>query len=537
MTEVTAAGATRYAGARINRVEDFRLLTGQGTYADDVVLPGMLHAAFLRSPYPRAAIRGIDTSAALALPGVRFVFTAADLNRDVKEQWHTSVGPDSPETPRPPLAEGQVRFVGDPVALVVADNRYLAEDGADLVDVDYEPLPAAPDYRTAEASDALVHESHGSNVIGAMGGLPASALEDDFAAAAHVTSASISQQAYVPVPMEGRGLVVDHASTGDITIYSATQAPHEVRMFCARLLGVPEHRIRVIMRDTGGAFGQKVMVQRDEMVIMLAARKVGAPLKWIEDRRENLLAAGQSRHEHCDAKVAFDADGIIQCVQIDFVADCGAYPTPWPMGTTAVVGVLFPGPYRVPKASFTAKAMYSNRPGRSAYRGPWQFESLAREVLLDIAAREMGMDPAEVRRRNLLRADEMPYTSANGMPYDRITPLECFEAALVALDYDAFRAEQAAARRAGPLPGGRDVHVRRAVGARAWLLRDRSGHDPHRTVGQDQRVRRRRLSGEQHRDHRRPAHGRRTRRRHRGRRHVPGRHRGDGLRRRHRREP
>ena len=165
MIEPTAKDARRYSGARVHRVEDARLLTGKGTYVDDISLPGMLHACFVRSPFARAAIQQIDTSAALALPGVRFVFTAADLNPGVHEQWHTSVGPKSPETPRPPLAEGEVRFVGDPVALVVAENRYIAEDAAELVEIDYEPLPAVVDYTEAEDSETLVHESHGSNII------------------------------------------------------------------------------------------------------------------------------------------------------------------------------------------------------------------------------------------------------------------------------------------------------------------------------------------------------------------------------------
>jgi carbon-monoxide dehydrogenase large subunit len=449
-TPTTTEGAARYAGARVHRVEDARLLTGRGTYVDDVSLPGMLHACFVRSPFARAAIRGIEASAARALPSVHAVFTAADLNPRVHEQWHTSIGPDSPETPRPPLADGEVRFVGDPVALVVADSRYVAEDAAELVEVDYEPRPPVVDYTRAEDAEELVHEAHGSNLIGEMSGLPASALEDVFASAAHVVSETIYQQAYVAVPMEGRGLVVDYSpATGDLTIYAATQSPHEVRMFCSRLLGMPEHRIRVVMRDTGGGFGQKIIVQRDEMCVMLAAPEVGAPLKWVEDRRENLLAAGKSRQEHAAVKMAFDPDGAIQAAQIDFVSDCGAYPSPWPVTTTAVVGALFPGPYRVPRASFTSKAIYTNTVGRSAYRGPWQFESLAREVLLDIAARQMGMDPVELRRRNLLRRDELPYTNPNGMPYDGISPLETFEQALAMLDYEAFRRQQAEARESG----------------------------------------------------------------------------------------
>jgi carbon-monoxide dehydrogenase large subunit len=450
MTDVVAEGAARYSGARVHRVEDARLLTGRGTYVDDISLPGMLHACFVRSSLARAAIRGIDTSAALAIPGVRHVFTATDLNPDVREQWHTSIGPQSPETPRPPLAEDEVRFVGDPVALVVADDRYTAEDAMELVEVDYEPLAAVVDYTTAEAAEELVHRDHGSNLIGEMGGLPASALDEIYASAAHVVGETIYQQAYAAVPMEGRGLVVDYSrTTGELTIHSATQSPHEVRLFCSRLLGIPEHRIRVVMRDTGGGFGQKIMVQRDEMCLMLAARKVGAPVKWVEDRRENLVAAGKSRHEHATVKMAFDQDARIEAVQIDFVNDCGAYPTPWPVSTAAVVGALFPGPYRVPKASFTAKSIYTNTAGRSAYRGPWQFESLAREMLLDIAAREIGVDPVELRRRNLLRADELPYTNPNGMTFDHIAPLETFEQAVAMIDYESFRREQADARRQG----------------------------------------------------------------------------------------
>jgi aerobic carbon-monoxide dehydrogenase large subunit len=298
--------------------------------------------------------------------------------------------------------------------------------------------------------DELVHANHGSNLIGELAGHPASELDAVFGAAAHVAHETISQQAYVPAPMEGRGLITDYAAaTDELTIYAATQVPHEVRLFCARLLGIPEHRIRVIMRDTGGGFGQKVMVQRDEMCIMLAARKVGAPLKWVEDRRENLLAAGKSRQEHGDVRMAFSAEGAIEAAYIDFVQDCGAYPTPWPVTTAAATGMLFPGPYRVPNAGFTVKAVYTNTVGRAAYRGPWQFETLAREVLLDIAARGMGIDPVELRRRNLLRPDDLPYRNANGMTYDNISALETLEQALEILDYDAFRAEQAASRRVG----------------------------------------------------------------------------------------
>ncbi len=442
--------AGRYVGARVNRLEDARLLTGRGVYVDNIALPGMLHACFVRSPLARARIRGIDASAAMAMPGVHFVFTASDLNGDVKEQWHTAIGRTSPETPRPPLAEDEVRFVGDPVALVVAESGATTEDAAALVDVDYEPLPAVVDYLTAEQTDVLVHCGHGSNVVGEIGGRPSPTLEEALASAAHVVRETIYQQGCTAAPMEGRGLIVDYMpETGDLTIYAATQAPHEVRLFCSRLLGLPEHHIRVVARDTGGGFGQKVMVQREEMCLMLAASKVAAPLKWVEERGENLLAAGKSRHEHGTATMAFDSDGHVVAAYLDFVQDCGAYPTPWPVNTSAAVGMLFPGPYRVPRAGFCAKTIYTNTVGRTPYRGPWQFESLAREVLLDISARRIGIDPVELRRRNLLRGGELPHRNANGMTYDSISPLETFEHALAMLDYEAFRAARAEARTAG----------------------------------------------------------------------------------------
>jgi len=441
------SAAARYAGARVNRVEDARLLTGSGTFVDDVARPGMLHACFVRSPFARARIEAIETSEALAVPGVHAVLLAADLNPDVREQWHTSMGPDVPEVPRPPLADDEVRFVGDPVALIVAQSRYIAEDAAELVVVDYEALPAVVDYATAETHDVSVHATIPGNVVGQMAGPPIAEVDAAFATAAHVVGETFRQHAYAPVPMETRGLVVEwSAASGEMTIWASTQVPHEVRLFCSRLLGLPEHRIRVVMRDTGGGFGQKVLVQREEMCLMLAARKLPRAIKWIEDRSENLMTAGQSRHEHAAARLAFDDEGTVLAAALDHVQDVGAYPTPWPVGTAAAVGMLFPGPYRIPRATFRSKAVVSNTVGRTAYRGPWQFESVAREVLLDIAARQLGIDPVELRRRNLLRRDDLPYRSATGFVYDHVTPLETFDHAIELLDYGTFRREQAEAR-------------------------------------------------------------------------------------------
>ncbi|GAB5895537.1 xanthine dehydrogenase family protein molybdopterin-binding subunit [Mycolicibacterium mageritense] len=434
--------ATRYAGRRVERVEDTRLLTGRGSFVDDIVRPGMLHACFVRSPYARATINGVDTTAAAALPGVHAVLTAADLNHEVKEAWHAVAGKDMPDTPRPPLAEGEVKFVGDPVALVIAESRYVAEDAVDLVDVDYQPLPAVADFRRALTSDVSVHAAYPDNNAGGMGGAPPD--EETFDSATHVVKEHIYQQMYVPVPMETRGMVTEWAN-GELTIWASTQTPHELRAFAARLLGIPAQHVRVIMRDTGGGFGQKVVPMREDMCIMLAARKVPASLKWIEDRRENLMSAGQSRHVDGDVRMAFDENGAILAADIDFIQDVGAYPTPYPVLTTAAIGMFFPGPYRVPKASFNYKTLFSNTAGLHAYRGPWQYETLSREILLDIAARKMDMDPVELRRRNLLRRDEMPYFNPNGMPYDHVAPIETFEQAVKILDHEGFRKEQAEA--------------------------------------------------------------------------------------------
>ena len=447
------AGFTRYTGSRVHRVEDERLLRGRGTFVDDVERPRMLHAAFVRSYVARGRIVGIDVSEALALPGVHAVFVAEDLNPGVHEQWHSQLGPGGPETPRPPLAEEEVRFVGDPVALVVADDRYIAEDACELVVVDIDPLPPVVDYLAAVDADELVHETYGANVIHD-DGAPAAMLDEVFSTAAHLVEESVYQQAYAAVPIETRGIVVEHEpGVGEITMWVATQAPHEHRAFCARLLGIPEHRIRAIARDTGGGFGQKIFVLREEMAVMLAATKVPAALKWIEDRRENLMAAGWSRHESADLTMGFDEAGAIRGVHIDFVSDAGAYPTPWPAMPAMSVGMIFPGPYRVPAAGFRLRSVYTNTAGRSGYRGPWQYETLAREVVLDIAARQMGIDPVELRRRNLLRQHDMPYRNANGMRYDNVSPLETFEQAITILDYDGFRAEQARALDAGRYVG------------------------------------------------------------------------------------
>ncbi|MFF0490096.1 xanthine dehydrogenase family protein molybdopterin-binding subunit [Nocardia sp. NPDC004068] len=464
----TTAGAV---GTRVPRLEDLRLLTGAGTFVDDVVRPGMGHACFVRSPHARARIERIDVTAALALDGVLGVYTAADLNPGVHEITYALDTPGFPPVPRPPLADAEVRFVGDPVVLVVAVNRYVAEDAAELVLIDYDPLPPVVDYETAATATELVHAGFPGNSAGGLGGRPPADLAPVFEAAAHVVRRTIFQQAYAPVPMETRGIVAEwSASVGELTVWSSTQSPHEVRGFFSRLLGVDEHRVRVVARDTGGGFGQKVAPGREETCVALAARTLRGAVKWIEDRQENLMAAGMSRHEHGEVAMAFDTDGRILAATIEHVQNVGAYPIPSPLTASIAVGMLFPGPYRVAEAGFSTASVYTNTVGRVAYRGPWQFESVSREVLLDAAARQIGMDPVELRRRNMLGRDDMPTANPNGMPYSDATPRETFEQALAMLDYDAFRAEQRRARAEGRYLGvGTCTYVEPTTGSTPFL--------------------------------------------------------------------
>ncbi|MEU5844303.1 xanthine dehydrogenase family protein molybdopterin-binding subunit [Rhodococcus sp. NPDC047139] len=470
MTEIAAPPVKGSVGTSVPRVEDLRLVTGAGTFVDDVTRPGMVHACFVRSPFPRARIVDIDISAAVELDGVVAVYTAAELGPVAHQISYALDMPGLPPVPRPPLAEEEVRFVGDPVAMVIACDRYVAEDAAELVDVDYEPLDAVVDYTTADSSPHLVHAGFAGNSAGEMAGRPASDLDPIFASAPHVVEQTIFQQAYIPAPLETRGVIAEwSASSREMTVWISTQSPHEVRGFCSRLLGIDEHQVRVIARDTGGGFGLKVAPLREEICVQLAARKLGRAVKWIEDRQENLMASGMARHEHADARMAFDSEGRILAAGIDHVQNVGAYPTPSPITAGVVVGLLFPGPYRITEASFSSKFLYSNTVGRLAYRGPWQFESVARELLLDRAARRIGIDPIELRRRNMLRRDELPLMNPNGMPHDHVSPLETLEQTVEMLGYDDFRAEQRRALEQGRYIGvGTCTYLEPTTGSTAF---------------------------------------------------------------------
>ncbi len=447
-TSTPSPVAARFVGQSVERKEDRRLVTGHGQYVDDVKVPGTLHAAFLRSDVAKADITRLDVDAARTAPGVVAVFTWQDFHGQFGEAYHAMLGEEM-VTP-PPLAIGDVRYVGDPIAIVVAESRYLAEDALELIELDYDMKPAAADYRTAGTNtDRIVHSAWGltsNNMVEVPFMALSPDLDEAFASAAHVVETVVDQNRYVSVPMETRGILA-HWQPGrsEIDIVCSCQSVHETRNFFARYLQISEGSIRVTARDVGGGFGQKMFVAREECAVVLASRLLGRPVKWIEDRRENLIGAGHSRNELGTVKVAVAEDLTITAISVDLVADVGAYPIcPAVMDTT-----LLPGPYRIPRLGFSMAMVWTNTMGKAAYRGPWMFETTAREIAIDATARAIGVDPVELRRKNLLTFDELPFMSPGGKEFKEITPLETLEKALEILDYEAFRTEQAAAREQG----------------------------------------------------------------------------------------
>ncbi|MDQ7857644.1 MAG: aerobic carbon-monoxide dehydrogenase large subunit [Armatimonadota bacterium] len=450
---------TRYFGEPVRRREDPRLLTGRGTYVDDVRPPLLLHAAVLRSPHARARISRLDASRAAAAPGVALVLTHADLPPALREPLPRLI-------PHPALvhhktqyalAPGQVRHVGEPVAFVVAESRYQAEDALDLIDVAYEPLPAVTDLEDAVRPGApLVHDDMGTNVCAEYTqrvGDPDAA----FAAAPHVFRERLRMDRGAASPIETRGVVaLWDAQTRELVVYDSTQAPIRIRNYLAALLGLPQNHVRVIAPDVGGGFGPKIMMcYPEELLVPHAAMRLGRPVKWIEDRRENFVSMNQEREQIHDAEIAVDADGRILAVRTRFLYDSGAY-IPYGIIVPIVASTQLVGPYRIPNYECTFKAVFTNKVIVSPYRGAGRPHGcFVMERLMDRVARELGLDRAEVRRRNLIQPHEFPYDT--GLIFQDNAPLiydsgnypALFARALELIDYEGWPAAQAAARREG----------------------------------------------------------------------------------------
>jgi aerobic carbon-monoxide dehydrogenase large subunit len=431
-------------GTARKRSEDARLITGNTQWTDNIQLPGMLYVAFLRSPYAHARIVNVDTSAALDRPGVVAVFSGADLAGEqggLPCAW--VVTPDMVLPDHPPIAVTEVRYSGEPVACVVARDRYAAADALEAIDVDYEPLPPVLDMQAALAEGAdLVHSDKGTNKsytwVFANGDLDAAFLD-----AAVVIEREYVQQRLIPSAMEPRSVVCQ--PFGDqLTVWSSTQIPHLLRVMLASVTGVPEQNLRVIAPDVGGGFGSKLQVYGEEVITLILARKLGKPVKWTESRSEGNQTVHHGRDQIQRLRLAADADGRIRGLNVDLLADMGAYLMLVSPGIPLLGAFMFPAIYKMDAYSFTCTGVFTTKMPTDAYRGAGRPEAtFAIERLMDELADELDLDPIEVRRRNWIKHDEFPYETVCGLTYDSGNYEAATEKALQLFEYDKLRAEQA----------------------------------------------------------------------------------------------
>ncbi len=450
--------ATRWFGARVQRIEDPRLLRGKGTYVDDIDLPEMLHAGFLRSTHARARILNIDTSAARVLPGVHLVLTASDLG-EVLEPSPLLVPHHALTQPRTqlPLALNEVHYVGEAVAMVVADSRYIAEDALDLIDVEYDPLPVVHSLEVASAKDApLVHADVPDNIAAHLVQVVGDP-DTVFASAPHVERETLLMDRGAAMPMECRGVLARWDEyEGMLTCWISTQGPIPIRNGLAAIFHLPEHKVRVIAPDVGGGFGTKIMMfYPEEILTPFAAIRLGRPVKWIEDRREHFISANQERSQIHEVEYAFDDQGILLAVRDKFLHDTGAY-TPYGIIVPIITACTLPGPYRLKDYYSEFTVLYTNKVPVSPYRGAGRPHAVfVMERIMDRIAKELNMDRAEVRSRNFISPDEFPwdvglvYQDGGPTKYDSGNYQAGLDKLKALLDYDNFPAMQAEARKQG----------------------------------------------------------------------------------------
>lgn len=452
-------------GCSRKRKEDPRFLQGQGHYVDDVKLPGMLFGAIVRSPYAHARIKSIDKTKALALPGVHAVITADDL-KGLKLHWMPTLAGDVQAV----LADEKVCFQYQEVAMVVADSRYIAADGVDLVEVEYEELPVVVDPHLAMAPDApviredLVGKEAGQgprrhpNHIFSWDVGDEDATDRVFKNAEVVIKQDLLNPRVHPCPLETCGCVASFDKVrGDLTVYITSQAPHVVRTVVSLLSGIPESKVRIISPDIGGGFGNKVGIYPGYVVAIVASIVLGRPVKWIESRIENLSTTAFARDYHMVGEIAADRNGRIQALRVRVLADHGAFnshaqPTKWPAGLFSVCT----GSYDIPQAHVHVDGVYTNKaPGGVAYRCSFRVTEAVHliERMIDILAREIGLDKAEIRLRNFIKREQFPYRTALGWEYDSGDYATALRKVMDAVDYPALRAEQAEKRKRGELMG------------------------------------------------------------------------------------
>jgi aerobic carbon-monoxide dehydrogenase large subunit len=446
--------ATSLVGSRIKRREDPRLIMGRGTYVDDIQLPRMTYAAILRSPYAHARIRGIDVSKAKALPGVVAVMTGADLQgKNVPCGWTL---PDIKVAPHPALAVGKVRYTGDAVAVVVAEERYIARDALDLIEVDFEPLPVVVDAEQAIQPGApQLHDEVPNNTtfVWKVGG---GDIDKAFREAEVVVKERIVNQRLIPNAIEPRGMVAQYTpGSGDLILWTATQIPHLVRLLLSMVIGIPEHKVRVIAPEVGGGFGSKLYLYPEEVIVATLARLTGRPVKWIEERRENYVATTHGRDQVQYVEVAAKRDGTITGLRVKSIANMGAYLSTFAPGIpTILFGLMLAGNYRIPNIACEVTGVHTNTTLVDAYRGAGRPEATYLvERAVDLTARELGMDPAEIRRRNFVPANAFPHTTATGVTYDSGNYQPTLDKALEIAGYQQLRQEQERLRQEGKYLG------------------------------------------------------------------------------------
>ena len=443
---------TQVFGSSIKRREDPRLITGQGNYVDDIKLVGMLHVAFVRSPHAHANIKSVETSKAEALEGVVAVFTGAQLQGELGELILGWILPEQKQTTHPPMAFDRVRFVGESVAVVVADSPGAAVDGAELVDVDYEPLLVVVDAEKATEKGApLVHAEAPNNIAWEWevngGDVDAAAAQAEV-----VVKQRIVNQRLIPNPIETRGIVADYdRGSNQLTIWSSTQVPHLVRLATAISTGHPEHQMRVVAPDVGGGFGSKICPYVDEMVIGIVAKRLGRPVKWIESRQENYLATNHGRDHIQHVEIMGNRDGTITGRRATVYANQGAHLSFFAsLIPSGLFALMHAGPYTTPNVSCKVYGTFTNTTPVDAYRGAGRPEAtFILERMTDMFAQEIGMDPAEVRRKNLIPPFDDGYDAATGVTYDTGNYEPAFDKALEMVGYQQFRQEQEQARKEG----------------------------------------------------------------------------------------
>ncbi len=437
-------------GAALPRKEDYRLVTGQGRYLDDIAVPGCLHAHFVRSPHAHARILSVDCKAAAAAEGVVAVVTGREL-----AQWTTPLRMAPPieglmPTEFPTLPIDKVLFIGDPVVCIVATDRYLAEDAADLVEITYEELEPVADLERALAPDApRVDESLPSNLI-AHQSFTAGDPARRFADAPLVVEAQFRQPRQTHAPIETRGCcAIWDNGRGHLTMHIGNQVPHPLRTQLARRMRLAESEVTVLCPDIGGAFGQKIALYREELTTAALARQLRRPVRWREDRAENLIAASHAREDVARTRAAVDRDGRILALELEIAEDFGAYCF-FPANYLArVVAMILTGPYRIQDYAFDVKIALTNKCGSGPMRAPMAITSWVMDGTIEAIARRVNRDPIEVRRLNMLQASEMPYAMPTGLVAEDITPRETLDTALRAIDLAGFRDRQAADRARG----------------------------------------------------------------------------------------